>query len=111
MIDLGIPVPTVPYLTINDKYMGKTNPTMRYLSKQLGEYTADNDLYEHYLDSMADLCRDWFNAWVTPHYLTKPNGPAEEEYQANVAPLYHNGVEKELGKNNSGPYILGEKVK
>jgi hypothetical protein len=109
MMAQGIPAPTLPYLIIDGKYMGKTAPIMRYISKQIGKYLADNDVDNQYLDSLADICMDWYMLWVDAHYVPGSSPEAENKFHTERAPFFHTSFENVLAKS-SGPYILGEKV-
>ncbi|KAI8877198.1 glutathione S-transferase [Backusella circina FSU 941] len=108
LIAQGVPAPTLPYLTIDGKYVGKTVPTMRYLSKQLGKYIGDNDVENQYLDMLSDICMEWYNAWAYPHYIIKTE-EAETKYQNTVGIMYHDTFENVLAKTG-GPYVLGDRI-
>jgi hypothetical protein len=109
MMAQGIPAPTLPYLTIDGKYMGKTTPIMRYISKQIGKYLADNDMDNQYLDSLADICMDWYMLWVDAHYVPGSSPETESKFHIERSPFFHTSFENVLSKS-SGPYVLGEKV-
>jgi glutaredoxin len=105
----GVPKPTLPYLTIDGKYIGKTVATMRYVSKQLGKYLGDNDLENQHLDMLSDICMEWYSAWAYPHYIVKTE-EAEMAYQNKAGKMYHDTFEKVVAKSD-GPYVLGDRVR
>ncbi|KAI9266999.1 glutathione S-transferase [Sporodiniella umbellata] len=107
LIKQKVPSPTLPYITIGDKYYGKTVPIMRFIAKKLGKYNGSNDDEEQVLDAHADTVMDWAYRWASAVF-----GKSEEAlktYEQTHRINSHAAIETILASSN-GPYVLGEKI-
>ncbi|KAI8062831.1 glutathione S-transferase [Gilbertella persicaria] len=103
----GVLKPTMPYITIDGKYYGKTAPIMRFISKKLGKYQGKDEDEAQLVDAYADSLLDDIFRWVAASFggieqLTK-------KYNNTDRPQSLQSYEQVLG-GNQGPYLLGEEV-
>jgi glutathione S-transferase len=100
--------PTMPYLSVDGKYYGKTLPIMRFISHKLGKYEGRNDEENQLLDAYSDAIMDWAFRWAIASF----NDPTEEQkqnYKDNVAANAYKLFEDVLS-DTEGPYLLGENI-
>lgn len=100
--------PTMPYVTIDGKYYGKTAPVLRFLSHKLGKYEGDNEDEAQILDAYTDMMNDWIYKWVK----TITGNPTEElltTYREETCPDIFKTWDNILS-DTKGPFLLGDKI-
>ncbi len=101
--------PTLPYITVDGKYYGKTIPIMRFLSKKLGKYEGQNDDENQLLDSYSDLLADWASIWIDATFF----GSSEDSHKIHVAKVLPQNLSlwnDILSDTTSGPFLLGDRI-
>lgn len=108
MLEQKIRAPTMPFITIDGKYYGKTVPIMRFLSKKLGKYEGANDDEAQLLDSYTDVVMDWVGKWAGA--LFSNSEETLKSYKEEYAPQAYKTWNDILSDVTSGPYLLGDKI-
>ncbi|KAI7890511.1 glutathione S-transferase [Mucor mucedo] len=103
-----IRAPTMPFITIDGKYYGKTFPTMRYLSKKLNKYEGSNDDETQLLDVYTDIVGDWTLKWSASSFGAFTE-EASKNYKENIRPQFHNTF-NDILSDTKGPFLLGENI-
>ncbi|CAO3691003.1 unnamed protein product [Rhizopus stolonifer] len=103
----GIPGPTMPFITVGDKYYGKTAPIIRFIAKKLGKYNGVNDDEEQLLDAYADTVLDWAGKWAAA--IFSGNEENIKTYEETHRVTAQSSVNSMLA-STEGPYIFGEKI-
>lgn len=98
--------PTMPYITVDGEYYGKTVPVMRFLSHKLGQYEGSNEKEVQLLDAYSDMIMDWAFRWATGIFGDEAQLKTYKETHA--VNNYKNF--EEILSDNEGPYLLGDKV-
>ncbi|PHZ17439.1 uncharacterized protein RHIMIDRAFT_284951 [Rhizopus microsporus ATCC 52813] len=74
---------SAPYIKMGNKIIGRTVPTMRYISTKLGnKYHGSTDEESYLLDVVSDVTNDWFES-IKKLYLG-----SEEEKKRHVEITY-----------------------
>nr|AAL02368.1 class gamma glutathione S-transferase [Cunninghamella elegans] len=98
---------TLPAVEIDGKFYNKTTPAMRFLGKKLGKYVGKNDEENYFLDTAADLVRDWL---VTAFKVFRETDEEKlKEHFENDTKKYL-GIFNDIYGEHQGPYILGEEI-
>lgn len=108
MLAQNIRAPTMPFITLDGKYYGKTVPLMRFISKKLGKYQGENDDEEQLLDSYTDIIMDWAGKWAGAIFGN--NEETLKSYRAEYVPQSHKTWDDILSDVTSGPYLLGDRI-
>nr|AAL02369.3 class gamma glutathione S-transferase 2 [Cunninghamella elegans] len=98
---------TLPAVEIDGKFYNKTAPTMRFLGKKLGKYVGKNDEENYFLDTAADLVRDYFQTWIK--IIKETDEEKLKEHFENDTKKYL-GIFNDIYGEHQGPYILGEEI-
>ncbi|KAL7314420.1 hypothetical protein PS15m_005991 [Mucor circinelloides] len=98
--------PTMPYITVDGEYYGKTVPVMRFLSHKLGQYEGSNEKEVQLLDAYSDMIMDWAFRWAIGVFGDEAQLKAYKETHA--VNNYKNF--EEILSDNEGPYLLGDKI-
>ncbi|KAF1799913.1 glutathione S-transferase [Mucor lusitanicus] len=100
--------PTLPFITIDGKYYGKTIPIMRYISNKLGKYIASNEEDVQLVDAYADVVMGWIDRWANA-YFWNPNEETVKKYEGEQIAQAYTDFENILA-TRGGPYLLGETI-
>lgn len=103
-----IPKPTLPFITIDGKYYGKTGPILKLLSRRLNKYGGSNDDEAQLLDVYTDMVCDWTLVWVAASFGLY-NGSAVKNYQENTRVQFHKSF-NDILSTTKGPFLLGEEI-
>lgn len=98
--------PTMPYITVDGEYYGKTVPVMRFLSHKLGQYEGSNEKEVQLLDAYSDMIMDWAFRWAIGVFGDEAQLKAYKETHA--VNNYKNF--EEILSDNEGPFLLGDKI-
>jgi glutathione S-transferase len=103
-----IPDPTMPYLTIDGKYYGKTVPLLRLISHKLNKYQGSNEEEAFLADAYCDIIMDWAGKWAVAMF---ENGKEDaiKTYKETTCADAINTFEAILS-DTEGPYLLGKEV-
>ncbi|CEP19121.1 hypothetical protein [Parasitella parasitica] len=108
LLDKNIRAPTMPYITVDGEYFGKTVPIMRYISRKLGKYEGSNDKENQLLDAYSDIIMDWASRWAAALF-SEDIPKATELYKGKQAPDAYKAFE-EILSDTEGPYLLGKEI-
>ncbi|KAG2234555.1 glutathione S-transferase [Thamnidium elegans] len=108
LLDQNIRNPTMPFITIDGKYYGKTAPLLRFLSHKLGKYEGDNEDEFQLLDVYTDMANDWVGRWVKTVF-GNPSEETVKTYREETAPQTFKTWDDILS-DTKGPFLLGEKI-
>lgn len=98
--------PTMPYITVDGEYYGKTVPIMRLLSRKLGQYEGSNEKEVQLLDAYSDMLMDWAGRWAAGVFGTEDQLKAYKETHA----VNNYKAFEEILSDTEGPYLLGDKI-
>ncbi|KAI8337195.1 class gamma glutathione S-transferase [Chlamydoabsidia padenii] len=99
--------PTMPFVDIDGNIFTKTVPTIRYLTKKLGQYGGATVEEDYTLDAVADVVRDHYTTTL-PVFRAEDPKVLEEHFQKNTTKYL--GIYNELYGQKDGAYFLGEKI-
>lgn len=109
LIEQGIRSPTVPHITVDGQYYGKTFPIIRFIARKLGQYEGKTVADNHLVDSCSDLINDWIVEWV--HCTFYPNNEQEaQQYKEKYVIEQYKLWNDILSDCTEGPYILGQEI-
>ncbi|KAG2203404.1 hypothetical protein INT47_010102, partial [Mucor saturninus] len=100
--------PTLPYMTIDGKYYGKTASILRFLSHKLNKYEGSNDDEVQLLDAYTDSIMDWSTRWMDSNFDFF-NEKMIKKYNEEMSPQFHKTFDTALS-NTPGPFLLGEAI-
>lgn len=100
--------PTMPYITVNDKYYGKTVPIMRFLATKLNQYQGSNEDEVQLLDAYADVLSDWTSKWAFSVFGAFSEVAAKNFFEDTRPQLYKNF--DAILSETQGPYLLGNTI-
>lgn len=101
-----IRAPTMPYITVDGKYYGKTVPVMKYITQKLGgQYEGRNEDEVQLLDAYTDSIMDWMNNYVTYAFR---DGDADTYLNKQAPEAYK--TFNDILSDVKGPYILGDYI-
>jgi glutathione S-transferase len=103
-----IRAPTMPYITIDGKYYGKTLPLLRLISHKLGKYGGRNEEEAHLVDAYTDIVMDWAGKWAEALFGSNAE-EALKTYKETTIPEFMNTFEDILS-DTEGPYLLGQEI-
>ncbi|KAI9305486.1 class gamma glutathione S-transferase [Cunninghamella echinulata] len=98
---------TLPAVEIDGQFYNKTVPTMRFLSKKLGNYIGKNDQEDYFLDTVADLVNDWGSS-VYKVFRETDEEKLKEQFETNTKKYL--GIFNEIYGRHQGPYVLGDEI-
>ncbi|KAI8638494.1 glutathione S-transferase [Parasitella parasitica] len=109
LIAKKIPAPTMPYITVDGKYFGKTIPVIRYICRKLGKYEGSNDEEKQLLDVYLDIVMDWASSWSSVSFGEGTPESKIKLYKETQAPNMYK-VFEDILSNTEGPYLLGKEI-
>lgn len=109
MIEEGIRSPTLPYITVNGQYYGKTFPLNRFIARTLGQYEGKTEADRHLVDSCADIINDWIVKWAHCTFHAY-NEEEFQQYKEKYVIKQYKVWNDILSDRPQGRYILGEEI-
>ncbi|CAO3651024.1 unnamed protein product [Cunninghamella blakesleeana] len=80
---------------------------MRFLGKKLGKYIGKNDEENYFLDTSADLVRDWLQTWLK--IIRETDEEKLKEHFENETKKFL-GIFNDIYGEHQGPYIFGQEI-
>lgn len=108
LVEQKIRHPTMPYITIDGKYYGKTAPLLRFISHKLNKYQGSNEDEVQLLDSYTDDIMDWVSRWAGSTFGSF-NEVSIKTYKEETAPQFYKTF-NDILSDTPGPFLLGEAI-
>lgn len=108
LLSENIRAPTMPFITIDGKYYGKTAPILRFISQKLNKYGGSDEDETQLLDVYTDMIMDWTMQLSASNWGSFTEAATKTYKDATRPQLYK--TFNDILSDTKGPFLLGENI-